>query len=160
MDPVLGKFASEDPAKDGGNWFAYARSAPTRYVDCSGYVTGDINESGVASAGAAEIEGSGGAVSLYRGMCFDEWESIMNNAMQFVEGKDGAIWLSQFKSVAVSFASQSQGVVVRVIMSAQAYKDMISAGLIRATPNGVQCMVPNSVIAYLNSLYTAVELLT
>jgi RHS repeat-associated protein len=35
-DPVLGRFASEDPAGDGVNWFGYASCAPTRLVDRAG----------------------------------------------------------------------------------------------------------------------------
>jgi RHS repeat-associated protein len=36
MDPVTGRFISEDPAKDGGNWFEYADSSPTNRVDATG----------------------------------------------------------------------------------------------------------------------------
>src|SRR5579862_8163195 len=36
VDPVTGRFVSEDPAKRGANWFAYANCAPTRFVDRSG----------------------------------------------------------------------------------------------------------------------------
>jgi RHS repeat-associated protein len=36
MDPVIGRFASEDPARQNTNWFIYARNNPTRYVDPDG----------------------------------------------------------------------------------------------------------------------------
>jgi RHS repeat-associated protein len=35
-DPVLGRFASEDPAADGANWFTYAETRPTTLVDARG----------------------------------------------------------------------------------------------------------------------------
>jgi RHS repeat-associated protein len=35
-DPVTGRFASEDPAKDGTNWFAYASNRPCQNVDATG----------------------------------------------------------------------------------------------------------------------------
>jgi RHS repeat-associated protein len=38
MDPVLGRFISEDPSKDGVNWFVYCGDSPTTMVDESGQV--------------------------------------------------------------------------------------------------------------------------
>jgi len=35
-DPMTGRFVSEDPDKDGANWFAYARSNPVNQVDITG----------------------------------------------------------------------------------------------------------------------------
>jgi RHS repeat-associated protein len=36
MDPVLGRFISEDPSKDGANWFVYCGDEPVNLVDTSG----------------------------------------------------------------------------------------------------------------------------
>jgi len=36
MDPSLGRFISEDPAKDGANWFEYCRGNPVNAVDGTG----------------------------------------------------------------------------------------------------------------------------
>jgi RHS repeat-associated protein len=36
MDPVLGRFASEDPALDGDNWFVYCGNDPVGLFDPSG----------------------------------------------------------------------------------------------------------------------------
>jgi RHS repeat-associated protein len=42
-DPVTGRFASEDPAADGNNWYAYVGNNPTNLVDPSGKVAGYIS---------------------------------------------------------------------------------------------------------------------
>jgi hypothetical protein len=36
MDPVLGRFVSEDPARDGANWLVYCRNNPTNLGDTTG----------------------------------------------------------------------------------------------------------------------------
>ena len=35
-DPVVGRFVSEDPARDGANWFAYCADNPVNRVDPTG----------------------------------------------------------------------------------------------------------------------------
>jgi len=35
-DPALGRFISEDPARDGVNWFVYCRNNPVNLVDVDG----------------------------------------------------------------------------------------------------------------------------
>jgi len=35
-DPAVGRFITEDPAKDGGNWYVYCGNSPLRYVDLTG----------------------------------------------------------------------------------------------------------------------------
>ena len=35
-DPVVGRFVTEDPVREGGSWFGYATSAPTTAVDPAG----------------------------------------------------------------------------------------------------------------------------
>jgi len=40
-DPTLGRFITEDPARDGSNWFAYCRNNPLTYVDPTGLRTGE-----------------------------------------------------------------------------------------------------------------------
>ena len=35
-DPTLGRFISEDPAKDGPNWYIYCNNNPLKYVDPTG----------------------------------------------------------------------------------------------------------------------------
>jgi RHS repeat-associated protein len=40
----LGRFISEDPARDGGNWYVYAGNNPLRYVDPSGMFLEKVKE--------------------------------------------------------------------------------------------------------------------
>lgn len=46
MDPVLGKFTSEDPAFDGVNWFAYCANNPINRID----ITGNASQSALGSS--------------------------------------------------------------------------------------------------------------
>ena len=39
--PELGRFTSEDPAKDGDNWYAYCNNNPVKYTDPWGLVAGE-----------------------------------------------------------------------------------------------------------------------
>ena len=43
MDPLIGRFISPDPIKDGINWFVYCRNNPLRYVDPNGLIAVDID---------------------------------------------------------------------------------------------------------------------
>jgi RHS repeat-associated protein len=43
MDPAVGRFISEDPARDGGNWFDYCAGNPVIKVDPSGRALEDPN---------------------------------------------------------------------------------------------------------------------
>ena len=38
-DPSIGRFITEDPARDGLNWYVYCRNNPIRYIDPTGYIT-------------------------------------------------------------------------------------------------------------------------
>src|SRR5581483_9461090 len=41
MDPITGRFVSEDRAKHGNNWFMYANDNPVRYADPDGKLSQD-----------------------------------------------------------------------------------------------------------------------
>ena len=43
-DPSLGRFASEDVAKDGSNWFVYVRNNPVTGLDKTGNIEGEDDE--------------------------------------------------------------------------------------------------------------------
>ena len=40
-DAGIGRFITEDPARDGGNWYAYVANNPLRYVDPTGFIHAD-----------------------------------------------------------------------------------------------------------------------
>ena len=42
-DPSIGRFISEDPAKDGSNWYVYCGNNPVKFVDPTGLTAGQIN---------------------------------------------------------------------------------------------------------------------
>ena len=48
-DPTMHRFISEDPAKDGLNWYAYAGCSPTKYVDPLGLSSEDRLGEGIWS---------------------------------------------------------------------------------------------------------------
>jgi len=56
MDPVLGRFLSEDPSKDGANWFVYCEDEPVDRIDDNGKV--DFME---------DLQGS---TLFFLGLCF------------------------------------------------------------------------------------------
>jgi hypothetical protein len=59
MDPAAGRFVSEDPARDGVNWFAYASSNPVNMVDRTGKI-GTSEDTEAASAVMNIIAGAQG----------------------------------------------------------------------------------------------------
>ncbi|MFW6016839.1 MAG: RHS repeat-associated core domain-containing protein [bacterium] len=42
-DPAIGRFITEDSAKDGINWYVYCRNSPFRYVDLDGLAAMEAN---------------------------------------------------------------------------------------------------------------------
>ncbi|MCK4261399.1 MAG: RHS repeat-associated core domain-containing protein, partial [Halanaerobiales bacterium] len=59
-DPNLGRFISEDPMKDGANWYSYCANNPLKYVDPTGEVVLAID----GGAQAAAIVGGEGGVTF------------------------------------------------------------------------------------------------
>ena len=41
-DPSIGRFTTEDPIKDGLNWYGYCSNNPVMFVDPSGLAPGDL----------------------------------------------------------------------------------------------------------------------
>jgi len=51
-DPAIGRFISEDSAKDGGNWYAYAGNNPVGMVDADGHASFfDVYQADLAAGG-------------------------------------------------------------------------------------------------------------
>ena len=46
-DPQLGRFTSEDPVRDGMNWYVYVRNNPLRFIDPTGLENVLINNEGL-----------------------------------------------------------------------------------------------------------------
>src|SRR5579875_281046 len=70
MDPVLGRFLSEDPSKDGANWFVYCGSNPIDQVDTTGHEArnvGDAFKSGFYGAFLGLVFGFFLALGYYLG---------------------------------------------------------------------------------------------
>ena len=50
-DPSIGRFITEDPARDGLNWYVYCRNNPIKYIDPTGYwATSDSKYSSTVQA--------------------------------------------------------------------------------------------------------------
>ncbi|TCL53456.1 RHS repeat-associated protein, partial [Hydrogenispora ethanolica] len=57
-DPEVGRFISQDPIKDGANWFAYCYDNPIRYIDPLGLRVGDNDNGGWDGSGYDGDSGS------------------------------------------------------------------------------------------------------
>jgi RHS repeat-associated protein len=60
-DPTLGRFISEDPARDGNNWYVYCGNNPVNKVDSTGKF---VEEELIGAAGEASLEAGGGGCAL------------------------------------------------------------------------------------------------
>ena len=57
--PKYARFITEDPIRDGENWFAYCHADPINHIDPDGYLTVSITFNGSAGAGASTTAGGG-----------------------------------------------------------------------------------------------------
>jgi len=63
-EPTTGRFLSEDPARDGRNWFVYGDNSPTLHADPTGLASTTLAETFESAAIAeAAASGSGNAVA-------------------------------------------------------------------------------------------------
>jgi RHS repeat-associated protein len=106
-DPTLGRFITEDPAKDGLNWYAYCFNNPLRYIDPTGLIP---IEEAMELAKNAQISLDAEHESMLQGMelagiqvssinaarescivneAFDETNTIMARARENAEGDYG-----------------------------------------------------------------------
>ncbi|MCC6446957.1 MAG: RHS repeat-associated core domain-containing protein [Armatimonadetes bacterium] len=63
-DPVTGRFESEDPKRDGVNWYIYANDNPINIVDPNG-TEGTMMETGAGSNIAAIMDNIAGRIGMY-----------------------------------------------------------------------------------------------
>ena len=88
-DPVAGRFVSEDPARQGNNWYVYASDNPTNFVDADGReftISGNL-----ASMGIGAVFGA----ATYAGICLGTrtritWQGLLFSAILGAAG--GAFW--------------------------------------------------------------------
>jgi len=71
MDPVTGRFISEDPAADGDNWYAYCYNNPVNFSDSDGKVVGAV---------AIVVIGACVGLGLYFGF-IDGWNMFVDKCI-------------------------------------------------------------------------------
>ena len=59
MDPVTGRFASQDPIRHGRNWYTYARNDPINRVDFSGKLDGVMDLLGLEAENGSAVANAG-----------------------------------------------------------------------------------------------------
>ncbi|WP_319586275.1 RHS repeat-associated core domain-containing protein [uncultured Desulfobulbus sp.] len=94
MDPVLGKFMSEDPAYNGLNWYNYCNSNPINLVDINGKTADDLM--------LAYDELLAGEISGIGDWAWDEAITTMIDALRG-EARDGALSMIAEMGGAASF---------------------------------------------------------
>ena len=75
-DPTLGRFITEDPARDGGNWFAYVGNNPMSRVDPTGLQIGDIPAEYTMQQGIGLL--APGQPISQKGCVVTAWTKIVN----------------------------------------------------------------------------------
>lgn len=76
-DPGIGRFVSEDPAKDGQNWYVYCANNPLRYVDPDGQVP----LLAITGAAGALIGGAYEAYMSYQQEGNVNWSRVVKGAV-------------------------------------------------------------------------------
>jgi len=109
MDPALGRFISEDPARDGANWFVYCRNNPVGNVDTDGKVVAPAIGAAILAlgVGASTYLGIGVGYMLAVSYIQHEWDpnykaspnwfargavSFAAGAIGFMSSPRGALW--------------------------------------------------------------------
>ena len=82
--PTHARFITEDPIRDGENWFAYCYADPINHIDPNGYWTVSITFNGAAGAGTETTGGVGVVIgfSFEKGLSFGLVETHSIGAQQ------------------------------------------------------------------------------
>ena len=82
--PTHARFITEDPIRDGTNWFAYCYADPINHIDPNGYWTVSITFNGAAGAGTETTGGVGVVIgfSFEKGLSFGLVETHSIGAQQ------------------------------------------------------------------------------
>jgi len=131
MDPVLGRFLSEDPSKDGGNWFVYCGDEPVSFFDQSGR---DFDlASSLTTIGISGLLGaisSGLADLVFQGYTKDgqiDWLEVaavaIGGGLAFMVVAGGGLAILSLESGAVATAASS----VATLISAKTLAEWIVA---------------------------------
>jgi RHS repeat-associated protein len=83
-DPTLGRFITEDPAKQGTNWYIYCYNSPLRYVDFNGKTAVEIAETNqghiiVATINSYVLRGR----SMVSKTACERWEDYVLDVTKF-----------------------------------------------------------------------------
>ena len=93
MDPVLGRFASEDPGKDRNNWFAYCSNDPVNMIDKNGqYLTKEITGAFVTLFVGLTTSAFFRGVFIVAALCFFAPELVLlSTPMMAATGPEGGV---------------------------------------------------------------------
>ncbi len=102
-DPNLGRFITEDPIKDGNNWYLYANNNPLRFTDPTGLKPNSEVGFAVRNPYAASQIGAfkSGSTNISTNATRIQWEMPLNNEQR--EGSSGnafrhALWQATIMS--------------------------------------------------------------
>jgi RHS repeat-associated protein len=113
MDPVLGRFLSEDPSKDGGNWFVYCGDEPINLVDTSGRAPEnfrDALQSGIIAMIIATVLGFFTALGYYLSSYYMTGSSFYDcHGYTALFGDKGALLILEASTFILAFAGEWDG---------------------------------------------------
>ena len=95
-DPACGRFVSEDPGRDGRNWFRYCKGNPVNHVDADGRVSANLAATAMWWCGLAIIAAYGGMASMVAGAGGIAMSGVILSAIFFCKSIDAYGDLTEF----------------------------------------------------------------
>jgi RHS repeat-associated protein len=114
MDPVVGRFVSQDPALKGSNWYLYCPHNPVTYVDRTGRDE-EIISIEVGMSGAVEIEGAGYQITAFAIRTGQEMRILITMIRSNAQGLSGGVARLQALLTATREWAQTQEIIKLVI---------------------------------------------